>query len=167
MTEKNRKIAFTIIAVVMSIITIWIAAGYSSMIAAPLIDPDGIDNINIDGSDWTFIFKAGAGFLNFIITAAFIALMIVAELVVTLVTWIVFRCVAFKKNPSAAQEEFSYSWKTFVISSLVAVGVSLMFMIAFAIQAKSGAPLSGLMFCWLNPLMMWVFYISKLKSYAV
>ena len=167
MTEKNRKTAFTAIAVITSIITIWIAAGYGSMIAAPLINTDGIGDINIDGSDWTLIFKAGAGLLNFIITAAFIALMIIAELIVTLVTWIVFRCVAFKKNPTSSQEELSYSWRVFLISTFGSLAAALAFMIVFAIRAKSGAPLSGLMFCWLNPLLMRVFYISKLKSTAV
>lgn len=59
MTERSRKTALVIIAAVLSLITIWIASGYSSMIAAPLINADGIDNINIDGSDFTFFFKAG------------------------------------------------------------------------------------------------------------
>lgn len=166
MTERSRKTALVIIAAVLSLITIWIASGYSSMIAAPLINVDGIDNINIDGSDFTFFFKAGAIVLNGVIMAAFVVIMLALELVLTPTAWGILRYNAFKKKPVVSREELVYSRRVFLISSLGTLAVSLVFMTAFAVRAKSGAPFSALLFCWMNPLFMWVLYISKVKKSA-
>lgn len=164
MTEKSRKTALTVIAVILSLITIWIAAGYCSLVTSPLINTNEIDNINIDGADWTSIFKMGVSMINGVIMAVFIVIMLAAELILMPTTWGIFRYNAFKKNLTASKEEFSYSWKVFLISTFGALAVSLVFMIVCAVRAKSGAPFSALLFCWLNPLFMWVLYISKLKK---
>ncbi len=166
MTEKSRKTALTIITAVLSLITIWIAAGYCSLVASPLINTNEIGGISIDGSDWTFIFKAGVSLVNGAIMAVFIVIMLIAEIVVMPTTWGIFRYNAFKKNPAVTKEEFSYSWKVFLISTFGALAVSLVIMIVYAVRAGSGAPFSALLFCWLNPLFMWVLYISKVKKSA-
>ncbi|MDE6726646.1 MAG: hypothetical protein K2J80_01755 [Oscillospiraceae bacterium] len=162
--SNKRKIAFTVIAVILSLITLWIAAGYCSVITKPLINTGDIEDINIDGSDFTFIFKAGAFVLNGIIMAAFIVVMLIIELVIMPAAWGIFRYFAFKKNPAADAEELSYAWRLFLISALGTLAAALVFMIVYAVRAKSGAPFAALMFCWLNPLLMYAFYISKLKK---
>lgn len=167
MTEKSRKTAFAIIAVILSLITLWIAAGYCSLVAAPLINKDDVGDIRIDGSDWTPIFKLGVGMVNGVIIAVLIVIFLAAELVVMPVTWGVFRYAAFKKNPAVSREEFSRSWKMFLIAAFGTLAAALVFMIVNAVRAKSGAPFSALLFCWQNPLFMWGLYISKLKRSTV
>lgn len=164
MSSKSRKTALTIIASILSLITVWIAVGYSTLIAAPLIRTDEMGSINIDGADFTFFFKAGAHVVNAVIIAAFIVIMFAAELILMPTTWGILRYNAFKKNPTVTKEELSYSWKVFLISSLGALAVALVFMIVNAVRAKSGAPFSALLLCWLNPLFMWCLYINKVKK---
>lgn len=164
MTEKSRKTALTIIAAVLSLVTVWIAAGYCSVSTLPLLNTDNMGDILIDGSNWTSLFKMGVDMVNGVIRAAFIVLMLAAELILMPVTWGIFRYNAFKTNTTVSKEEFSYSWKVFLISTFGALAVSVVFMIVWAVRAKSGAPFSAILFCWLNPLFMWVLYISKLKK---
>ncbi len=164
MTEKSRKTALTVIAVILSLVTIWIAAGYCSLAASPLINTNEVGDILIDGSNWTSLFKMGVNMINGVIMTVFIVLMLAAELILMPTAWGIFRYNAFKNNPAVSREEFSYSWKVFLISTFGALAVSVVFMIVCAVRAKSGTPFSALLFCWLNPLFMWVLYISKLKK---
>ncbi|MDE6731373.1 MAG: hypothetical protein K2J77_00665 [Oscillospiraceae bacterium] len=164
MTEKPRKIAFTIIAALLALITIWISAGYCLIITSPIINTDEIDKMYVDGSDCTPIVQMGAAFFNFVLTMAFTVIFIAVEAVVFPITWGIFRAVSLKKNPAVTQEEFTYSRRVFLITSLGALGVSFVVMIVSAVIAKSGISFSALFFCWLNPLLMWGIYISKLKK---
>lgn len=162
--SNKRKIAFTVVAAIMSLITLWIAAGFCSVITKPLINTGEINNINIDGADFTFLFKLGASAFNGIVTVAFAVVMLIIELAVMPLTWGLFRHFAFKANPASDADELSYSWRVFLISALGTLAVALVIMIVCAVRAKSGAPFAALMFCWLNPLLMYAFYISKLKK---
>ncbi len=164
MSEKSRKIAFTIIAVLLALITIWIAAGYCSIITSPIINTDEIDKMYVDGSDCTPIVQMGVAFYNFAITLVFTIFFIAVEAIVFPTTWGIFRAVSLRKSPVVTQEEFAFSRKVFLITMLAADGVSFVIMIASAVIAKSGFPFSALFFCWLNPLLMWGIYISKLKK---
>lgn len=166
MSEKARKTVFTVIAAILAIVTVWIAAGYISTITAPLISTDDMGNISIDGADFTFLFKAGAHVVNFVIIAVFLVIMLIVELIVMPTVWGIFGHFAFKKNPAVTESELSYSWKVFVISSLGASAAALVVMIAYAVRAKSGAPFTALLLCWQDPLFMFVFYILKLKKQA-
>lgn len=167
MAERPRKIAFTIIAAVLSLITLWIAAGFCSLVTEPLLNAGDIDNINIDGSDWTGMFRLGATMVNGVLTAVFILIFGAIEIVITPTAWGIFRCNAFKKNPVVSKKELSYSLKVFLISSFGTLAAALAVMIACAVKAHSGAPFWGLLMCWLNPLLMWAMYISKLKKLTV
>lgn len=166
MSEKSRKIAFTIIAALLALITIWIAAGFCSIITSPIINTDEIDKMYVDGSDCTPIVQMGVAFYNFVLTMAFTVIFIAVEAVVFPTTWGIFRAVSLKKNPTVTQEEFTYSRRVFLITSLGALGVSFVIMIVSAAIAKSGIPFWALFFCWLNPLLMWAIYILKLKKQA-
>lgn len=160
----GRKIAFTIVAAIMSLITLWIAVGYCSVVTKPLINTGDVNNIKIDGADFTFLFKLGAFAFNGIVTAAFAVIMMILELILMPLTWGLFRHFAFKANPASDAGEVSYSLRVFVICACGTLAVALVVMIVCAVRAKSAAPFAAVMFCGLNPLFMHLLYLSKLKK---
>lgn len=167
MSERARKIAFTIIAALLALITIWIAAGYCSLITSPIINTDEIDKMYVDGSDCTPIIQMGVAFYNLAITLVFTIIFIAIEAIIFPTTWGIFRAVTLRKSPAVTKEEFAYSWRVFLIASLGALGISFVIMIVSAVISQSGFPFSALFFCWLNPLLMWGIYINKVKKSVV
>lgn len=164
MSEKSRKIAFTIIAALLALITIWIAAGYCSIITSPLINTDEIGDVYVDGANCAPIIQMGVGLYNVAMMLVFTIIFIAVEVVLFPTAWGIFRAVSLRKSPAVTKEEFDFSWRVFLITSLGALGISFVIMIVSAIISKSGYPFSALMFCWLNPLLMWAIYITKLKK---
>lgn len=57
MTEKTRMIAFAVITIILSLITIWFAAGYCSVLTRPLFKTENIKDINFDATDFTPLVK--------------------------------------------------------------------------------------------------------------
>lgn len=166
MTEKARKTAFTIIAALLALITIWIAAGYCSLITSPLINTDEIGDVYVDGANCAPIIQMGVGLYNVAMTIVFTIIFIAVEAVIFPTTWGIFRAVSLRNNPAVTREEFDYSRRVFLITSLGALGISFVIMIVSAVMSNSGYPFTALMFCWLNPLLMWAIYILKLKKLA-
>lgn len=166
MTEKTRKLVFTIIAALFALITIWIAAGHCSLMTSPLINTDEIGDVYVDGANCAPIIQMGVGLYNAAMMIVFTIIFIVLEAVLFPTTWGIFRAVSFRKNPVVTQEEYTYSRRVFLITSLGALGISFVIMIVSAVMSNSAYPFSALMFCWLNPLLMWAVYILKLKKLA-
>lgn len=166
MSEKSRIIAFMIIAAILALITIWIAAAFCSIVTSPVINTDEIDHMYVDGSDCAPIIQMGVGFMNFVVVCAFILIFGLVECVIFPVTWGIFRAVAFRNNPPVSQEELVFSRRIFLITMLAADGVSFVVMLVSSIIAGSLNAFYGLLFCWLNPLLMWGIYITKLKRSA-
>lgn len=166
MTEKSRKTALVIIAVILSLITLWIAAGFCSVVTRPFIDPDNINGVNFDGADFSFFFKMQAMVINNFITMIAIMAMSVAELVLFPVTWAVFGSIAFRNSYGITGDEIVFSRRVLLISMFATFAAALVFMIIFTVISGSGLPFLALLFCWLNPLFMRVLYIRKLKIKA-
>ena len=57
-------IAFFVITAVLSLITVWFAAGYCSVLTKPLIKTEDIGDVNIDATDFTPFVKAGVFVFN-------------------------------------------------------------------------------------------------------
>lgn len=90
--------------------------------------------------------------------------MFIGDIVTMLLTWLIFRSCASKNVLTIGNAELSFINRTFVISAAGAAVISLGFIIAYCIRSRSGVPLISLLFCWQNPLFMYVIYISKLKK---
>lgn len=167
MTEKTRMISFFVITVVLSLITVWFAAGYCSVLTKPLIKTENIGDVNIDATDFTPFVKAGAFVFNKLTIVLAFAAIFIGDIIVMLLTWLIFGSSALKNVLTISSTELSFVSKAFVISALGAAVISLGFIIAYCIRAGSGSPLISLLFCWQNPVFMYVFYISKLKKLVV
>ncbi len=167
MTSKNRKIAVTIIAAILSLITLWIAAGFCSVIDKPLINTNDISSVTFDGADFTLLAKGCAAVGNGVIVGGFIVLMLILEFTIMPTAWGIFRYLAFRKNPSANAEELPYAWKVFLISNTLMLAAALVIMIVCSVKAGNGGFFNALWFCWQEPLFMWAIYISKLKKIGI
>ena len=164
MTSKNRKIAVTVIAAALSLITLWIAAGFCSVLERPLLNVNDINNVTFDGADFTILAKGCAAVTNGAIVGGFITLMLILEFAVVPTAWGIFRYCAFRKNPAADADELSYAWKAFVVSNAVTTALALVVMIIYAAKSGNGGFFNALWFCWQEPLFMWAIYIRKLKK---
>lgn len=148
MISKSRKIAVTIIAAVLSLITLWIAAGFCSVVAKPPINTNDISGVTFDGADFTLLAKGCAAVGNGMIVGGFIVLMLILEFAVIPTAWGIFRYNAFKKNPAADADELSYAWRVFVISNALALGIAFVIMLVYSIKAGNGGFFNALWFCW-------------------
>lgn len=164
MISQNRIMAFTIITAVLSLITVWFAAGYCSVLTKPLINTENINDVNIDATDFTPLVKAGAFVFNKLTLVPAFAAMFIGDIVIMLLTWLIFKGCALKKVLTISSPELSFVHKAFAVSAVGAAVISLGFIIAYCIRAGSGSPLISLLFCWQNPVFMYVIYISKLKK---
>lgn len=164
MTEKTRMISFFVITVVLSLISVWFAAGYCSVLTKPLLKTEDIGDVNIDATDFTPFFKAGVFAFNKLTIVLAFAAMFIADNIVMLLTWLFFGSIALKNVLTISSAELLFVNKALVISALGTAVASLGFMIAYCIRAKSGSPLISILFCWQNSVFMYVIYISRLKK---
>lgn len=167
MPSKYRKIAVAIIAAALSLITLWIAAGFCSTVATPLINTNDISDVTFDGADFTLFFERIRGYRKRYdhqrVCRAYADFGVrdnpdgVG----------IFRYNAFKKNPAADPEELSFVWRVFVISNALTLAVSLVVMTVYSVKSGNGGFFNALWFCWQEPLFMWVIYIRKLKKNGI
>ena len=164
MRSKTRKIIFTVVSVLLSLITVWFVSGYCSTVANSPINVDNVGNMYVDGSNFRVFGVIGTLMVNQMTTIIFFAFLFVFNIILMLITWLVFGILSFRKNKISSSDELSFSRKVFLISSLGAVVIGLGFMVAYSVCGKSGLPFASLLFCWQNPLFMWLFYIRRLKK---
>lgn len=87
MPSKNRKIAVAVIAAALSLITLWIAAGFCSTVATPLINTNDISDVTFDGADFTLFAKGFAAIGNGVIISGFVVLMLILEFAIIPTAW--------------------------------------------------------------------------------
>lgn len=164
MTSKNRKTTVTVIAAVLSLMILWIAAGFCSVIDKPLINTNDISDVTVDGADFTLFAKGFATIGNGVIIGGFVVLMLILEFAIIPTAWGIFRFNAFKGNPAAEADELSYARRVFIVSNALALGIAFVVMLVYSIKAGNGGFFNALWFCWQEPLFMWVIYIRKLEK---
>ena len=167
MTSKNRKTAVTVIAAILSLMTLWIAGGFCSTVAKPPINTNDISDVTFDGADFTLFAKGFAAIGNGVVVGGFIVLMLILEFAVIPTAWGIFRYNAFKSNPAAEADELPYARRVFVISNALTLGIAFVIMLVYSIKAGNGGFFNALWFCWQEPLFMWAIYIRKLKKIGI
>ena len=159
MTLKNRKIAVTIIAAVLSLITAWAAWGFCYWEIRLFRQPD----VSPDSGPFGIIAVAS----QILVCGTSLLFLTAVQLILPPVVWGIFCYNAFRKNPTAQPEELSYAWKVYIVSNAVTLAIALVIMLVYSINVWNGigsSPFNALWLCWQEPLFMWAVYIRKMKK---
>ena len=128
---KTRIIAFIIISIILSYFAIgYVYELYQSDINSVMVNTDEIKDINIDGSDFTPVFKLFGGGLNGFILLITVGIDSVVILVVGLILSISFRVIGLNKNRCIGQEEYKivkYAYIIILSISFLTGGISTRF----------------------------------------
>lgn len=151
MTESFLRKAFTLTAVILSLIALSTAASWCSMVSEFVFD--------IEEADIDFAFSF---FLLY--EAAVFGIMFTAETAITAAVWGILGHNSINKYTIIEEPELKKSLKVFKISTAATIAAALIIMIIRAVILKSGVPFLALLLCWQNPLFMRVFYVRKLKK---
>ena len=73
MRSKTRKIIFTVVSVLLSLITVWFVSGYCSTVANSLINVDNVGDMYVDGSNFRVFGVIGTLMVNQMTTIIFFA----------------------------------------------------------------------------------------------
>lgn len=118
--------------------------------------PDKVNNINIDGSDFTGLFKLGAlaleGFLDSFIMITYIIIMVFWSALLLLI----FSLISIRKASTTSKSEIKYAKIALCSFTLIAYVTAL-------ILTKFSAVLTALLLLWPIPLFGTLFYILPLK----
>ncbi len=161
MNDKLRRDIFTVIAVFFSLITLSATASWCSVSSEfynILIEPDYIDGTDISQGVWIGVIS----YMMF--SVLFWGALFVLVTVLTSVVWAVFGFNSINRYSEISLSDFMFSMKFFLISSAGMLAVAAVIVIIRAATLKSGIPFIALLYCWQNPLFMWLFYIRRLKK---
>ena len=73
MRSKTRKIIFTVVSALLSLITVWFVSGYCSTVANSPINVDNVGNMYVDGSNFRVFGVIGTLMVNQMTTIIFLA----------------------------------------------------------------------------------------------
>lgn len=169
---KKRLIIFAVLSAVSILFTVIFTFGVCGLAAVNTEFADNVDEMYIDGTDFTPVFQAGASLLDLFLSDILPVLMyIVFFIVVTLLNLALFgfyRLFGLNGEFTADAEELRLTYKLLLISSLAAAGVVLIISV-FRILLGGSSPycLFNLLFCWQHPLFAWAFCFRKLKKSSI
>lgn len=155
----TRRKVFSVIAVVLSLITLSAAASWcsaSSEVILALSDLDEPDYIH--GSDFSFdVFFYILGFFQFGVNFATV-------IVLSLAAWAIFGFNSVNNYSDIADDEIKFSMRFFRISFAGTLAAAMIIMTIRAVDLRSGIPYLALLYCWENTFFMWLFYIRRFKK---
>ena len=159
MTESFLRKAFTLTAVILSLIALSTAASWCSMASEFTFDvKDYINSLSSEAAASSMII------FFFLYEAAVFGIMFTAETAITAAVWGILGFNSINKYTIIEEPEYKKSLKVFKISSTATLAAALIIMIIRAVILKSGVPFLALLLCWQNSLFMWVFYVRRLKK---
>ncbi len=167
--EKTRVIAFAAISLLSVILVVWLAWGICDSVTVMPVDYDDIGEISVDGSDWTGIFRLGAGIVNGMFMVIYFAAALIYAFLATVgaaLSSVILRAVALKNAENIAAEELALTRKIFLAASVAQAAVPVLVMTGYIIASGSTFGLMSLLLCWQYPLFMGLIYIKKLKRLA-
>lgn len=147
----TRKKAFSVILVVLALITLSAVASWCSM-----------------SSEWRNVFSEfifETYYIYYLIYGAvYFGVIFGIVTVAASITWFVFGINSIKRFSIISDDELKFSARFFLILSAATFVMSLIIMIVRAVDLNSSVPFAALFCCWQNPLFAWLFYIRRFKK---
>ncbi len=155
----------------MALFTLWLSWGICDLIYKPLINLPYVNGeINIDGSDFTWIANAGVAVVNGVLNIAVVILPLagyfVLLVIVPLIAWAICSSVLKKQCTDISSEQKVLVHKTFKIFMLGTDALILLMNIIYSVLGKNGFSFLNILLCWQEPLIMWLLYVKAVDKIA-
>ena len=130
---------------------------------------DNVDEMIVDGTDFTPVLETGALFLDIFMNDVLPVLMYIVFFIVTtllnLALFGFYRLFGLRGELDAGAEELRLTRIVFVISALTAAALSAVISLCGVLFGGSSAYcFLSLLLCWQYPLFAWLFCLRKLKK---
>lgn len=166
---KKRFVIFVALTVISVTFTVIFSLSVCGLTAAKADFADNVDEMIVDGTDFTPVLKTGALFLDIFMNDVLPVLMYIVFFIVTtllnLALFGFYRLLGLRGELDAGTEELRLTRKLFVISALAAAAVSAVISLCGVLFCGSSAYcFLSLLLCWQYPLFAWLFCLRKLKK---
>ena len=149
--------------------TIIFSLGVCGLTAVKADFADNVDEMIVDGTDFTPVLETGALFLDIFMNDVLPVLMYIVFFIVTtllnLALFGFYRLFGLRGELDAGAEELRLTRIVFVISALTAAALSAVISLCGVLFGGSSAYcFLSLLLCWQYPLFAWLFCLRKLKK---
>ena len=166
---KKRFVIFILLTVISVTFTIIFSLSVCGLTAAKAAFADNVDEMIVDGTDFTPVLKTGALFLDIFMNDVLPVLMYIVFFIATtllnLALFGFYRRLAVRGEIDAGTNELRLTRMLCVISALTAAAVSAAISLFGVLYFSSSAYcFFSLLLCWQFPLFAWLFCLRKLKK---
>ena len=166
---NKRFVIFVVMAVVSITFTVIFSLSVCGLTAVEADFADNVDEIIVDGTDFTPIMKTGALLLDVFLNELLPVLMYIVFFIVTILLNLAlfgfYRLFGLRGELLIDNEEFLFTRKFFIISAAAAALLSAIISVCSVIFGNSSAfCFFNLLLCWQYPLFSWLFCLRKLKK---
>ncbi|MCM1166235.1 MAG: hypothetical protein NC299_03140 [Lachnospiraceae bacterium] len=166
---KKRIITFSILTAVAAAFLLIFTFSLCHLAAVRTDFAENVDELTVDGTDFTPIIKAGAGLLDIFVSDVIPVLLLIVYVVVLLLLnaalFGFYRLFGLREEFSASAEERRLANRIFAAVSIGGAAAVLLIEICAAVFFGSSALCFwGLLFCWQYPLFAWAFFLRRLKT---
>lgn len=165
---KKRFAIFIALTVVSAAFTIIFSLSVGGFASVRTDFADDVDEMIVDGTDFTPVLKTGAFFLDMFMNEMLPVLMFILFFIVTILLNLAlfgfYRLFGLRGEIEFGAEELRPTRRFFVISALTVTVVSAVISLCFVLFAGASAYcFFSLLLCWQYPLFAWLFCLRKLK----
>lgn len=165
---KKRIIIFSVLTAVSVVFTAIFSLSVCGLSAVKTDFADNVDEMIVDGTDFTPVIETGAFFLDLFMNEVLPVLMYIVFFVVTtlldLALFGFYRLFGLRE-PDADEAELRLTRRILVISAISAAAAAAVIALCGVLFGGSSAfCFLDLLLCWQYPLFAWVFCLGKLKK---
>lgn len=166
---KKKFNAFVILTAVSAVFMLIFSFSLCDLAAIRTDFAENVDDLTVDGTDFTPIIKAGAGLLDSFISDVLPVLLLIVYVIVLILLNVAlfgfFRMFGLREEFPVSAEELRTVNRVFACVSIGGAAAVLIISICGAVFFGSSALCFwGLLFCWQYPLFAWAFCLRKLKK---
>ncbi len=165
---KKRFTIFTVLSIVSAVFTIIFTSYFCSLTAVNTQFAENVDEMIVDGTDFTPVLKTGAFFLDLFMNSMLPMIMyILFFIVITLLNIALFgfyRIFGLRGELNMSGGELGLIRRAYIIFSVLSAVITLVIALCCILFGTMTANcLFALLFCWQYPLFVWAFCLRKLK----
>lgn len=166
---KKKFITFVVLTMVSAVFMLIFSFSLCSLAAVRTDFAENVDDLTVDGTDFTPIIKAGAGLLDSFVSDVVPVLLLIVYIIVLLLlnvaTFGFFRAFGLREEFAVSAEELRTVSRVFACFSIGGAAAVLIISICGVVFFGSSALCFwGLLFCWQYPLFAWAFCLRRLKK---
>lgn len=166
---KKRLVIFVLLTVVSLAFTIIFSLSVCGLSSVRTDFADNVDEMIVDGTDFTPVLKTGAFFLDIFMNEMLPVLMFVLFFIVTILLNLAlfgfYRLLGLRGELEIGAEELRLTRRFFVIAALSAAAVTAVVSLCCVLFAGASAYcFFDLLLCWQYPLFSWLFCLRRLKK---